>query len=197
MVANAQKKWTVEEYLAFERGSEEKHEYYAGEIFAMSGASREHNLLVGNTITSLNAQLAQHPCEVYPSDMRIKVSSIKYTYPDVSVVCDEPHFADKEFDNLLNPTVIVEVLSDSTEDYDRGKKFKHYMGIASLQEYILIAQDEARIDHYTRKSEGDWYLSISKTLESVVQLPSINCTLLLADIYRKVTFKADDTPKDA
>ncbi len=197
MVANAQKKWTVEEYLAFERSSEEKHEYYAGEIFAMSGASRRHNLIVINTGTTLNSQLAERPCEVYPSDMRVRVNKIKYTYPDVTVVCGEPHFADNEFDNLLNPTIIFEVLSDSTEDYDRGTKFKHYMGINSLQEYVLIAQDEVRIDHYTRKSEGDWYLSISKTLESVVQLPSIGCTLLLADIYRKITFEADDTPKDA
>lgn len=191
MVANVQKKWTVEEYLAFERSSEEKHEYYAGDIFAMSGASRQHNLIVINTGTSLNSQLAQQPCEVYPSDMRIKVNNIKYTYPDVSVVCGEPRFADGKFDTLLNPTVIIEVLSDSTEDYDRGKKFKHYMGIESLQEYILIAQDETRIDHYVRQPEGDWRLSVSKTLEASVELPSIHCALLLADVYRKVTFEVD------
>jgi len=196
MVANAKKKWTVEEYLAFERQSEEKHEYYAGEIFAMSGASRQHNLIVTNTVTTLGTQLAQQPCEVYPSDMRIKVSAIKYTYPDVSVVCGEPLFSDNEFDNLLNPTVIVEVLSDSTEDYDRGKKFKHYMGIASLQEYVLIAQDEVRIDHYTRQSDEDWHISVSNSLETVVTLPSIDCTLLLSDIYRKVTFETDDSLKD-
>ena len=196
MVANARKKWTVEEYLAFERQSEEKHEYYAGEIFAMSGASREHNIIVINTGTILNSQLAQRPCEVYPSDMRVKVNPIKYTYPDVSVVCAEPRFADGEFDMLLNPTVIVEVLSDSTEDYDRGKKFKHYMGIDSLQEYILIAQDEVRIDHYIRQSQGDWIISISKTLGASIELPSINCTLALADVYRKVTFTFDDNPKD-
>lgn len=196
MVANAQKKWTVEEYLAFERQSEEKHEYYAGEIFAMSGASRRHNLIVTNTVTTLGTQLAQQPCEVYPSDMRIKVSAIKYTYPDVSVVCGEPLFSDNEFDNFLNPTVIVKVLSDSTEDCDRGQKFKHYMGIASLQEYVLIAQDEVRIDHYTRQSKGDWLISVFKTLESTVQLPAINCTLLLSDIYRKVTFETDDNLKD-
>lgn len=193
MVANAQKKWTVEEYLAFERTSEEKHEYYAGEIFDMSGASRRHNLIVMNTGTTLNSQLAQRPCEVYPSDMRVKVNKIKYTYPDVTVVCGEPQFEDGEFDTLLNPTIIVEVLSPSTEDYDRGKKFKHYMGIPSLQEYILIAQDEVRIDHCTRQSDGDWLISVSETLESSIVLPSINCTLRLADVYNKITFETDDT----
>jgi Uma2 family endonuclease len=192
MVANA-----LEEYLAFERQSEEKHEYYAGEIFAMSGASRRHNLIVMNTGTTLNSQLAQRPCEVYPSDMRVKVNKIKYTYPDVTVVCGEPKFADGQFDTLLNPTIIIEVLSESTEDYDRGTKFKHYMGIASLQEYVLIAQDEIRIDHYTRQSEGDWHISVSNMPETIVTLPSINCTLLLSDIYRKIAFEADDTPKDA
>ena len=196
MVANVQKKWTVEEYLAFERSSEEKHEFYAGEIFAMSGASREHNIIVMNTGASLNLQLAQRPCEVYPSDMRVKVNAIKYTYPDVSVVCGEPRFADGEFDILLNPTIIIEVLSDSTEDYDRGKKFKHYMGINSLQEYILIAQDEVRVDHYIRQSQGDWLISVSTTLEATLQLPSVNCSLLLADIYRKITFEADNSLRD-
>ena len=196
MVANAQKKWTVEEYLAFEQSSEEKHEYYAGEIFAMSGASREHNLIVTNTVVSLGGQLSNKPCEVYPSDMRVKVNAIKYNYPDVSVVCGEPLFAEGKFDTLLNPSVIIEVLSDSTEDYDRGTKFKHYMGITSLQEYILIAQDEVRVDHYTRQAEGDWRLLVSKSLEAVMQLPSINCTLLLADVYRKVTFEADNSSKD-
>ena len=196
MVANVQKKWTVEEYIAFERSSEEKHEYYAGEIFAMSGASREHNIIVMNTGASLNLQLAQRPCEVYPSDMRVKVNAIKYTYPDVSVVCGEPRFADGEFDILLNPTIIIEVLSDSTEDYDRGKKFKHYMGINSLQEYILIAQDEVRVDHYIRQSPCDWLISVSTTLEATLHLPSVNCSLLLADIYRKITFEADNSLKD-
>ncbi len=197
MVANAQKKWTVEEYLAFERGSEEKHEYYAGEIFAMSGASREHNLIVTNTIVTLGSQLGSNPCEVYPSDMRVKVNAIKYTYPDVSVVCGEPRFVDGEFDTLLNPTVIIEVLSDSTEDYDRGTKFKHYMGIDSLQVYVLIAQNEVRIDHCTRQSDGDWRISVSNTLEAAIQLSSINCPILLADVYRKVTFASDDSLKDA
>ena len=196
MVANAQKKWTVEEYLAFERSSEEKHEYYAGEIFAMSGASREHNLIVTNTVVSLGSQLRGRPCEVYPSDMRIKVSAIKYTYPDVSVVCDEPQFMDGEFDTLLNPTFIVEVLSSSTENYDRGKKSEHYRTLESLQEYVLIAQNEVHVEHYIRAS-GKWVLTEAKTLEAAIELPSIGCKLLLADVYDKVTFATDNSPKEA
>lgn len=197
MVTNVQKKWTVEEYLAFERASDEKHEYYAGEIFATSGASRRHNIIVINAGTTLNAQLAERPCEVYPSDMRVKVSAIKYTYPDVCVVCGEPQFADSEFDTLLNPTVLIEVLSDSTEDYDRGKKFKHYMGISSLQEYVLIAQDEVRVDHFIRQADGDWLLSYATAFDTRMALPSIACTLRLADVYRKVTFETSDNSKDA
>lgn len=196
MVANARKKWTVEEYLAFERTSEEKHEYYAGEIFAMSGASRNHNLIVMNTGTTLNSQLAQQPCEVYPSDMRVKVSNIKYTYPDVSVVCGEPRFADSEFDTLLNPTIIVEVLSDSTENYDRGKKFEHYRTLESLQEYVLISQNEIHIEHYQRTA-SKWILSETKSVDDLIELPSIGGTLNLADIYRKITFEVNDTAKDA
>lgn len=192
MVANARKKWTVEEYLAFERASEEKHEYFDGDIYAMTGASREHNLIVMNTGASLNNQLTSRPCEVYPSDMRVKVNALKYTYPDVTVVCGEPRFADGEFDTLLNLTLIVEVLSDSTEDYDRGKKFKHYMGIESLKEYVLIAQDEMRVDHYIRQPNGDWLLSYATTPDAAIQLPAIGCTLTLADVYRKITFPTPD-----
>lgn len=196
MVANARKKWTVEEYLAFERTSEDKHEFYAGEIFAMTGASRNHNLIVMNISTALGSQLTHSPNELYLCNMRVKVNALKYTYPDVSVVCGEPRFIDGEFDTLLNPTLIVEVLSDSTEDYDRGKKFKHYIGIESLKEYVLIAQDEKRVDHYIRQPNGDWLLSYATTADATIQLSAIGCTLNLADIYRKITFEVDNTAKD-
>lgn len=194
MVANARKKWKVEEYLAFDRTSEEKHEYYAGEIFAMSGASRNHNLIVTNTVVSFGSQLRGRPCEVYPSDMRVKVSVLKYTYPDITVACGEPRFADGEFDTLLNPTLIVEVLSELTENYDRGKKFEHYKTLKSLQAYILIAQAESHVEHY-RRTSGKWIFSEAKTREEIIELPSIGCTLNLSDIYRKVTFEVDDTAK--
>jgi Uma2 family endonuclease len=132
-----------DEYLAFEREAECKHEYWHGEVFAMAGASREHNLLVSNLVHLLVGALQDRPCEVYPSDMRVSAASAKvFTYPDVSVVCSGPNFADDAQDTLLNPVVIIEVLSDSTEAYDRGKKFEYYRTIPSLQHYLLVAQSQ-------------------------------------------------------
>lgn len=179
---------TPEEYLKFERASEEKHEYYAGEIFAMTGASESHNLIVINTIGAFHPQLRQRPCKMYANDMRVKPrSNILYAYPDITVVCDAPEFEDSEVDTLLNPTVIIEVLSPSTEAYDRGKKFQHYRTIPSLQEYLLIAQDSVRIEHYGLV-DNQWVLTDAKTLDDIMTLPSIDCTLRLSDVYEKVTF---------
>lgn len=182
---------TPEEYLRMERASEEKHEYFRGEIFAMTGASENHNIVVGSTYAALYIQLRRRPCQIYPSDMRVRIPSTGlYTYPDISVVCGTPEFEDTVLDTLLNPTVIIEVLSSSTEQYDRGKKFQHYRTIASLQEYILIAQDSFRIEQFSRKG-NQWILTDAKTLESVIQLTSIDCTIALSDVYEKVSF--DDT----
>lgn len=183
---------TPAEYLKFERSGQEKHEYFAGEIFAMTGASENHNLIVGNLIAAFHSQLRQKPCKIYPSDMRVKTpSSGLYTYPDVTVVCGTPEFEDNNFDTLMNPTVIIEVLSPSTEAYDRGKKFTHYRTIQSLQDYILIAQDSTRIDHFTLR-ENEWIFSDANSLDEVITLTSIDCTLLLSDVYEKVTFDGQE-----
>ncbi len=187
MSAIPQKNWTPESYLEFERASEQKHEYFNGEIFAMAGATANHNLVAGNTYASLHTQLRQRPCFVYPSNMRIKISrTTLYTYPDISIVCGTPQFEDDHRDTLLNPTVIIEVLSPSTESYDRGKKFQHYRTLDSLQEYILIAQDKPHIEHYLRQEQNQWLLSEAHQLESKITLPSIQCILLLSDVYEKV-----------
>jgi Uma2 family endonuclease len=180
---------TPEQYLEFERNSDERHEYFQGEIYAMSGASEAHNTITFNTAGSLHFQLRKRPCKGYSTDMRVKVRAVGlYTYPDVVVVCGEPKFEDGEFDTLLNPTVLIEVLSPSTENYDRGKKFQHYRTLESLQEYLLISQESARIEHYVR--EGDqWIFTDATQLEDVVTLPSIDCTLALADVYEKVSFE--------
>lgn len=183
------KRWTPQEYLAFERDSQDKHEYIAGEVYLMTGASESHNLIVANTITTLNVQLRKRPCRVYPSDMRVGVKvkdDYAYSYPDVSVVCETPQFEDDKRDTLLNPVVIIEVLSPSTEKYDRGKKFQNYRLLPSLHDYILIAQDEAHIEHYTRQANDEWLLSDKTGLEAIVTVESINCTLLLSDVYDKV-----------
>jgi Uma2 family endonuclease len=189
MSALAHRVWTREEYLAFERASEEKHEYLAGEIHAMVGASNNHNLIVANLIIALGIQLRGRSCLVYPSDMRVGIPAVgSYTYPDVTVVCGRPEFEDAEVDILLNPTVIIEVLSPSTEMYDRGKKFQNYRTIASLKEYILVSQDTHRIEQFVRQENEQWLLTDAAVLESSITLPSTNCTLALVDVYDKVSF---------
>jgi len=178
---------TPEEYLALERQAEYKSEYFNGEIFAMTGASRRHNLVAGNVFASLHGQLRKRPCEIYPSDMRVKVSPTGlYTYPDVVIVCGEPIFDDKQKDTLLNPTVLVEVLSKSTASYDRGEKFEHYRKLDSLAEYLVIAQNKYHVEHYTRQPDNRWLLSETDDMQKTNHLSSIECDLALADIYDKV-----------
>lgn len=176
-----------EEYLSFERSSEFRHEFYRGEIFQMSGASREHNLIVTNSVTSINSQLRGKDCEIYSNDMRVHTSITGlYTYPDVVVVCGEPEFSDAEFDTLLNPIVLIEVLSLSTADYDRGKKFWHYQSIESLREYLLVAQDEIKIEHLIKLPNGRWDVREYLSIESEIELQSIGIWLKTAEIYEKV-----------
>jgi Uma2 family endonuclease len=194
MVANEKKRWTVEEYLAFERTSQERHEFLAGEIFLMTGASRQHNLIGTNTVRVLGNQLRNQPCELYANDMRVKVSPTGlYTYPDVVIACGKPQFEDREIDTLLNPTVVIEILSRSTKDYDRAGKFAHYRTLTSFQEYLLIAQDSIHVEHYLRNTDNTWLLSETNQADATIELKSVGCTLLVADLYEKVTFETDET----
>ena len=186
--AAAQAIFTPEEYLARERKALNKSEYRDGRIYAMPGASRAHNLITVHVTGELYIQLRTRSCEVYPSDMRVKVSAAGlYTYPDVIVVCDEPRFEDGHFDTLLNPTVLIAVLSPSTAAYDRGEKFRRYQYLDSLCEYILISQDRIRVEHYLRQEQG-WDLTEFRSLSDVCQLVSIGCELSLQAIYAKVNF---------
>ncbi len=176
---------TPEEYLAIERAAETKSEYFAGEMFALAGASRKHVRIVTNIVAELSVRLEGGPCEVYSSDLRVRVSETGlYTYPDVLVVCGEPEMdAD---DVLLNPVLIVEVLSPSTEAYDRGRKFEHYRRIPSLAEYLLVAQDAQRIEQYTRQDRERWLLTEVRGPDGVVRCESISCELPCARAYRNV-----------
>ncbi len=184
----AQALLTPEEYIARERKALTKSEYRNGQIHAMPGASHEHNIIMGNTFAELHTQLRDQACIVYPSDMRVKVSTTgRYTYPDVIVVCDEPRFEDSHFDTLLNPTVLIEVLSSSTAAYDRGEKFAAYQKLDSLYEYVLISQDRVRVEHYLRQ-EQMWNLTEFHALSDVFRLVSIGCELSLQAIYAKVQF---------
>jgi Uma2 family endonuclease len=177
---------TPDEYLAMERASLEKHEYCDGEVFAMAGASWEHNLIVGNVVTALNIAVRRRSCQVCPSDMRVKVPATGlYTYPDASVVCDRPVFEDDKADTLLNPQVIVEVLSDSTEDYDRGTKFKNYRTIPSLVDYVLVSQTGGYVEHHVRQADGSWLMREHGTGERI-ELVSIGCGIDFDDLYLKV-----------
>ena len=177
---------SAEEYLALERGASVKSEFHDGHIYAMTGASREHNLIAVNIARELSLQLKGRPCEAYVNDMRIKAAEARsYHYPDVVVVCEKPQFEDQQADSLLNPTVVIEVLSPSTEAYDRGEKFAHYRKIISLREYLLVSQDKPRIERFVRE-EDRWVLTETEGLDGAMALDSIGCSLALREVYERV-----------
>ncbi|MEI6414375.1 MAG: Uma2 family endonuclease, partial [Pseudomonadota bacterium] len=172
----------------WERQQETRHEYVNDDIYAMTGASRPHNLLCVNIAASLHAQMRGRPCEVYSNDLRVKVSETgRYTYPDIVAVCGEPVFEDAEVDTLVNPVLIIEVLSESTERYDRGAKFLHYRTLPSLQDYVLVAQAECRVEHYVRQvgTGNRWLLTEYQSLDETLSLTSVNCNLRLVEIYER------------
>jgi len=180
---------TPEQYLEIERKAEFKSEYYDGEMFAMSGASLVHNRLVRQLMREFGNQLGDGRCEAVSNDMRVFVPATRlFTYPDVVIFCGEPRLMDAHLDTLLNPSVLVEVLSPSTEAYDRGRKFEHYQSIESLREYVLVAADRIRVDLYTRQPDGRWLLTSASGLEESLTLQSIGCELKLGDVYKKVSF---------
>ena len=183
---------TPEEYLALDRKAEARSEYLDGDMVAMSGGSREHNLIVANAVAELISPLKGPPSEVYPSNMRLKVSATGlYTYPDVTIVCGEPKFEDQKGDTLLNPAVVMEVLSDSTESYDRGAKFAHYRKVPSIAEYILISQRAYNIEQYVRQPDGPWSRSEARTLKGILELPSIQCSIPLSELYDRIVPSAN------
>ena len=183
--------YTVEQYLAIERDSLEKHEFLNGELFSMAGTSKEHNRIAFDTGMALHGQLLPQGCEAFSSDMRVRTAPVGlHTYSDLSIVCGGAIF---DGETLTNPTAIVEVLSASTEAYDRGKKFGLYQGIQSLQLYILISQDKPQVEIYVRQPGGVWSYSLTKGLESVVVLHTIGCTLKLSEIYARVQFDQAET----
>ena len=187
MASQPEPTYTPEEYLALEREAEFKSEYLEGYIVAMVGASEPHNLIVTNTVRELSSQLRGRDCRVYSNDMRIDLRERKlFAYPDVVVACGEPQFADDRKDNLRNPVLIIEVLSQSTESYDRGLKFMKYRRIDCLKDYVLVSQDRALIEHYRRQQNSDWLMSEALGLDAVIRLESIGCELRVTEVYDKV-----------
>lgn len=181
---------TPAEYLAAERRAAFKSEYVYGEVFAMSGASLRHSLIATNIAAELRQSLKGRDCTVHVSDLRVKNPDDNYFYPDVVVVCGEPVYADEHRDTVLNPRVIIEVLSDSTQDYDRGGKFAQYRKLPSLQTYLVVAQATPHVEHHTRQADGRWLLSETTDLTAVLTLDAIGCRLPPAEIYDKVIFDA-------
>jgi Uma2 family endonuclease len=180
---------TPEQYLHRERNAEFRSEYLRGEMFAIAGASANHNLIVGNCVQNIGQQLKKKPCRVYPSDLKLRIQATGlYTYPDLSVVCGEPQLESDHGDVLLNPVVLIEVLSDSTEAYDRGKKFEHYRTIPSLKHYVLVAQDRHSIDCFSLNPDGSWSLTACQTPTGMVELAAIDSQLSAVEVYDKVVF---------
>ncbi|MBF0231131.1 MAG: Uma2 family endonuclease [Desulfamplus sp.] len=190
MTAQAQEKpiITPSEYLEFERNSEFKHEYFEGEIFAMVGASLRHNQISVNIVSELRRQLKQSPCGPFVNDLRVKVQEIeKYTYPDVVIACNNIELEKVNgMETLLNPIVIIEVISDSTEAYDRGVKFHHYQLIKSLQEYILVSQYSCFVEKFIRVNNDEWIYFSCNNINETISIESVNCKLMLSDIYYMV-----------
>jgi len=186
--------YSFENYLATEREcSDEKHEYVAGEVFAMAGASYNHNLITANLVRRLGNQLDGRPCTVLTSDMRVRVATADAcAYPDIVVLCDQPVFHDSRRDVLTNATLVAEVLSPSTEGYDRGGKFAIYRGLPSLRQYVLIAQDQPAVDVFTRQPDGRWILDAYTDPAAPIHFEPIDCTLLLREVYDKVEFETPE-----
>src|SRR6267142_2550676 len=189
--------FSVEEYLVFEADSLTKHEYYRGEVFAMAGATIAHNVIAGNVFAHLHALLRGKECRPFGSDQRIKVEKAGlFTYADTAVICGEVERAKDDPHSATNPRVIIEVLSESTEGKDRGRKLKLYLKLDSLREYVLIAQDEPRIDKLVRNDDGTWTMSIVEELKEWLELDSIGCRLAMAEIYDGIKFEPTPMPID-
>lgn len=177
---------TPEEYLERERNAEIKSEYRDGEIVAMAGASLTHNRINANLVRELGVQLRDKPCDVFAQDLKTRTTPTRFSYPDVIVICGEPEFLDENEDVVTNPTVIIEILSESTEAYDRGEKFAAYQQRASLQEYVLVAQDRISVERYTRQEGNLWLYERQDRPDARLSLPSVGCEIALSDIYYRV-----------
>ncbi len=197
MQVQEQHQISPEEYLTGERESDMRHEYFAGEVFSMAGASREHNQISKNIVRLLGNQLLEKPCSVFASDMKVKVKKKKkYSYPDIVVVCEKEEYEDEHNDVLLNPVVLIEILSDSTEAYDRGDKFSRYQDIPSFTEYILVSQYTFKMERFTRQPNNSWVYTIYQGEEDILSVETIDCELPLAEVYKKVRFAEQGARKN-
>jgi Uma2 family endonuclease len=190
MSANLNPRLTPEQYLAIEREALVKSEYFNGQMFTPAGASKNHVLVNGNFFAEIRQQLKNKPCEVYSNDMRTYIPRTGlFTYPDIVVVCGEPQFIDKNLDTLLNPILIIEILSQTTEKYERNEKFEHYRSIPSLDEYVLVFQEKPRVESHLRQADESWLTRFFAGMNAEVLLTSIDCKISMIEIYDKVNFE--------
>ncbi len=185
--------YTIQEYFDLEEKSDIKHEFYKGEIFAMSGATLIHNIISSNINTALNNALKEKPCIVTGADLKIQIEKNSlFTYPDVSVFCGKPEFFEDRNDTITNPILIVEVLSDSTEGYDRGKKFELYRELGSLQHYFLVSQKKVHVEYFYKNEKNNWELVESKDLQGILEVQGLDVEISLSEIYSKVEFEKEN-----
>lgn len=185
----ASRRLTWAEYLELERAAEFKSEFFEGEMFAMAGGTPQHSLIATNLAREFGNRLKGGPCVAYNADLRIKIEATGlFTYPDLSVICGPLRFADGTEDTVVNPTVLVEVLSDSTEAYDRGRKFEHYRQIPTLQAYLLVSQQAPRVEQFIRQAEGRWLLDEAASVDRHLDLPSLQTSISLAEVFANVSF---------
>jgi Uma2 family endonuclease len=186
-VRQSQRHYAIEQYFLIEEMSEVKHEYFDGEIFAMAGGSRDHDTIAGNVFAFLHGALRASPCQAFSSNMRIRTPSGLYTYPDASIVCGPPDITRIQgTDTIGNPVVLIEVLSLSTSDYDRGQKFDLYESIGSLQDYLLIEQSSVLVEHRTRDSAGGWTTTTLRSLDDRIRLSAVEVEIPMAALYERV-----------
>ena len=188
---------TAAEYLRIERAATYRSEFFRGEMFAMAGGSPKHSRIKTNVLGELQNRLKRMPCVPYDSDLRIRCATGLYTYPDASVVCGPLEFDDEQKDTVLNPTLLVEVLSKTTEAYDRGKKFDHYRTIPALREYVLVSQDEPVIQRFLRNEDNTWTLTVVSGMDQTLALKSIDVDLPLCEVFDRVDFTAKDEEEEA
>lgn len=191
MVAQPQKRYSPEEYLALEETAEYRSEYYRGEIFAMSGGSANHNRIIKNLVITLDAALEGKPCETFVTDMRLHVrKNSLYTYPDVMIVCGRIEYVKGRTDTITNPVVIFEVFSESTQAYDRGAKFELYRAIETLQDYVLVDQSRVHVEYFHKLEDGRWLLTEFNNLEGVLMLESVGVEIPLSRVYQRVEWES-------
>ena len=188
ILSQSEKIYTAEEYLKMERRRANRHEFSNGKIMATAGSTRRHNLICTNTIIAVGSRLRGHKCEIYANDMRVRLSASRFCYPDVAVVSGEPAFADNEYDVLLNPAVVVEILSNADGQSGKTEKLESYLAMDSVRECLLVKEEDMRVEHYSKQNAKQWIFRIYNDREDIITLESIGCKVSLAEIYAQVRF---------